>query len=826
MARPPALKILQSTPTDPSEAGPDNRLCQKCGLFPTEGLTLSQNTDDIEIMFVGNTKEEDRVFLRKTCDKIGVTRLVFRNYILCPVDGVMPVHLHCCRAFLLGEIATTKPRVVVALGDMGLAALRGNASSRVTHTLGREIFIPEIPEQVIFTTYHTEAIRDSTRESRALPKNFQIVRDIKKTQVDVVKKPEMVDKVVTGSPSVFGFDTEFDEEGTYTLALADQTRMVVVDKEQEQNLSIIPDDATLAAHYIQVDLDQLVREQIPCEEWLQGKRIQDTFVLAHFQNENLPQQYHYGVEDVLTRLYRAPDWKKETEVLDPAKPLSWGIEKRVKRCGYDAWASYKIWEHPAVQKLLSESQFVMKCQHRMIPTYHRIKYTGVYVDKTVFDQMHDTTLLTETQYRKSLEPYIREEFAWPEFDLSNNGHIRTLLYGKMKMPLLKKSQSGLPSVDADALENMIAEPMIQDLLTWRKANKLMTTWYGKEAKSNSKPLYERVYWGEGDVGYLPVNLGVGATATGRRQSHAPNMQNWAKESRPIVCSRFGKEGRLIWSDYEKLEVYLLADEIKDEKLKQYFREKGGYLGLARDLMGTSVEKGDDNYRAVKAVALAANYNAKPMSIAGQLYYKANVRFSDDFPQLKWKSVHYYKSQELLETYFHMFPKIKQWFTTVEHELLANQGVRNRFGHFRHLPCPSGVNTPGYKHLLNQAINFKIQSVAGLVTGISAVLIEQALLKYTTITYTEYHHMLLMNYQQLIKGEPVIWKQIPYLCNEVHDELMVDAPQKDVPHVKQLVQHHMTKTVKTLLQTADPTFDAYLGVEQEVGQHWCQPKEDK
>ena len=832
MPRPVALKVLQSTPTDPGCAGPENRLCVKCGLWDEE-TKASSTVSAPSICFIGDTNETNEKYLLAVCTKLGYKpeEIVFRPLVLCDHSlGVSPDNLKLCRAFLLGELSALQPAVVVALGDLGLAAILGNSSVSVKKLFGREVEIPGLPDQLAYCTYHPQEIRDMRRGSRSIQKNFQIVRDLKRLRMEKLTVPDKEPYLnhIVNHNGPWGFDTEFDQDGVYTISCAGEGSFEVTDIEDDHGLQldIMKGKEALTAHYIQVDLDATVRLGCSRESWLRGEDIYDTFVLEHIREPNLPQKDHYGVEDVLTRLYRAPNWKAETEVLDKAKPLTWGHERRIKRCGYDAWASLTILKHPGIMEVLERSSFLVEWQHRMIPTYHRIKYAGLMVSKSQFDAKHDPTQAKAEQLAGSLEPYIRETYQWPEFSLTNNGHIRSLLYKRLDMPVIKKSLSGLPSVDVDALNDMIADPLVVDLLEWRKANTLMKTWYGKEAKKNSIPLFERINWGTNGRGYLPVNLGVGVTSTLRRQSNAPNMQNWSKDTRPIVCSRFGEEGRLIWSDYEKLEVFLLADETQDTKLREYFTTRGGYLGLARDLMGTEVAKGDDNYRAVKAVALGSNYNAKPMTIAGQLYYKAGVRYSDDFPQEKWKSEHYDQSKRLLEQYFRMFPKIKRLFSTTESELLEQQGIWNRFGHFRPYPCPRGRETPGFNHLLNQAINFKIQSVAGLVTGIAAVLIEEQLVNlYWGGSYTMYHGYLYEMHHALTKGETIEWKRYPYLCNEVHDELMVDSPVELVEQVQSIKKNCMEVAVKGILQSYDPKFDAHLGVEQEVGLYWSQKEEE-
>jgi len=703
--------------------------------------------------------------------------------------------------------------------------LTGNCSHRIPPHLGREIDIPELPGQLAYCTFHPK-----DQQAKKYPfineiqKGKRIVSDIVKLKTPALEKPREQSGVYR---DVVGFDTEFDNDDVYTLAIAKEDRYVTRDSEKLGRQVLINDKwdnrimpglmegkfSSICAHYIQVDLDALVRLGVSRENWLQGINIYDTFVLAKMENPNLLKKYFYGVEDVLTRLYRAPNWKHETEVLDPAKPLSWGLEKRKKRCGYDAWASLKIFDHPKIQQVVNRSSFVTYWIHRMIPTYHRMKYTGVMIDRTVFDEQYEHANNEEQTYKQGIEPQIRESFHWPDFELSNDNHLRDLLYKKYKYPVLKKTKSGLPSVDADALEQYISNPLVKNILEWRSRNKLMTTWYGKEAKSNSIPLYHRVTWGE-EIGHLPVNIGVGQTSTLRRQSEGPNIQNWAKETRKIITTRFQDKGSLVWCDFEKGEPFILADELKSEKLREYFQERGGYLGIAKDLLRTNAQKGDSNYVAVKATVLAANYYAKPYTLANQLFYKAGIRYSDDWPTKQYKSYHYERCQQLIESYYRMFPEIYEFFMATRKELIANQGVMTRFGYFRSLPCPKGDQTPGFNHLLNTAINVKIQSSLAFVVGIAAVLIEELFVDLDWDYKWQDYHSYLYHHK---KTEP--WKEVPYLCAEVHDELVSDCPLSMVSQVKEVKEYVMTKKVKEVIQKDFPDFDPYLNVEMGEGRYW-------
>ena len=258
--RPVALKMLQQTPTDPAEAGNDNRLCQKCGLWvepeQVESLSLTPTCDIISVMkwmgylgskppaivFLGEFNQQDREYLLSITRKKGLKdeSIVFRGETICPTSVEdrhhrdYPTQLRCCRAFLLGWLGHTRPDVVMAMGDSGLAALTGNASMRVTHQFGREITIPEIPEQVAFATYHPSETRRWQKAARSIQNNFQLVRDVQRTQEEMLKKPSYwkdFDDLNTFGEC--GFDSEFDDNQVWTVSLAVPEGYVVKDSEEK-----------------------------------------------------------------------------------------------------------------------------------------------------------------------------------------------------------------------------------------------------------------------------------------------------------------------------------------------------------------------------------------------------------------------------------------------------------------------------------------------------------------------------------------------------------------------------------------------------------------
>jgi DNA polymerase I-like protein with 3'-5' exonuclease and polymerase domains len=178
-----------------------------------------------------------------------------------------------------------------------------------------------------------------------------------------------------------------------------------------------------------------------------------------------------------------------------------------------------------------------------------------------------------------------------------------------------------------------------------------------------------------------------------------------------------------------------------------------------------------------------------------------VRFATDY------EVHTDRTDELRNAYLDMFPGLRPYFSRQRAFLLKHGYVVNRIGQVRHLPLSDGKDTPGFGRMVNQAINFPIQSLASAVTGSGLIDSEEALVaEYFKGDLVEYHARLLAK----------DWPEMPIVINEVHDSLLHDVPEKHELRAKAIVKECMesTKSLRGLLPGLPP-----LRVETKLGPHW-------
>ena len=108
-----------------------------------------------------------------------------------------------------------------------------------------------------------------------------------------------------------------------------------------------------------------------------------------------------------------------------------------------------------------------------------------------------------------------QELAGQPFNLGSPKQLAELLFGKMGMPVVKKTASGAPSTDEEVLEKLAEDhPLARTILDWRGLSKLKSTYTDKLPLMVS-PRTGRVH----------TTYGQAVAVTGRLSSTDPNLQN-------------------------------------------------------------------------------------------------------------------------------------------------------------------------------------------------------------------------------------------------------------------------------------------------------------
>jgi len=802
---PKRLKDLCLLPEDARTAGPERELCVSCNrakgcpspyvreapagwnarLLLLFGQRPSQEALDYVVSIAKHHGYEDR-------------DIWFFDAVACGGRKPTTNQLRACRPFLVHFINRHKPRHILAFGDVALRYVTDNSAIKnITAHRGVPFMTPgcEHVRSIVYGTYDPESIIDG-----AFFNGARIEEDVRRTLEGTRGLPRLSEPTRGLSiSSKVGVDTEFMPDGrVITIAASNTVNAAVADvssrAESKRILGTIDGSSVFIGHQVSVDLDsvlRLVREfslkSRKLETWLQGKNILDTLALARMVDENRPKG-GYKLEVLLRSNHRVDGWKDDNESRDLSNPELWDKDYRLARCRLDAWATACLGE-----ELSPIAAGPVEFTHRIIQTLRRIFHAGAYVDLDYAKGLTSGFYKEASKAKHKLLAHASQA-GMTEFEPTNDNHIRELLFDRMGITSTEKTKTGQRSVNKTFLKTYQHEDVVKTLLEFNTHDKRHSTYGAGLAEkflATSDPRR----------GLLRIRINPLGARTGRRASDKPNTQNWPKDVRKIIVSRF-PGGCISDNDYSKLEVVLFAWTAKEWKLLEFFLDEGnGYIKVGRELFGKEVKEDTDDYRTVKSIVLGIQYGMGAYKLAYQLWNNVGVKFSSDWEE------HVEQAARLRQRYLDKFPGIPRYIWNQKRALLRDQAVRSLTGRVRHLPCPFAEETPGFGHLLNQAINFPIQSLASDVTGSAMVDVEAALLEKYKLTYEEYHWRLM---------EGTV-PDMPLLINEVHDDLVYDMPPKGLTDNLEMINEIMAD-VPTLRELV-PEFDVPLRTGQKAGSRW-------
>jgi DNA polymerase-1 len=290
-----------------------------------------------------------------------------------------------------------------------------------------------------------------------------------------------------------------------------------------------------------------------------------------------------------------------------------------------------------------------------------------------------------------------------------------------------------PSTDVKTLERYVHLPEIQAILEFRAVSKLLGTYI--EAFL-ALPTLPRVH---ARFNQVAVNDREGTTGirTGRLSSSDPNLQNIPTRTaageriRDAFVARPGHE--LICADYSQIEYRLLAHFSGEKKLIDAFLAGADVHEETGKALGVDRKLG-------KTLNFAAIYGAQPKRIG------MTAKIPEE------------QAAAFLERYWNNLPGVRNWISYVKVKAQAQKGVKTMFGKF--IPLPGLASSDKFErlHAERAAVNYIIQ-------GSAAEIMKLALLRLTA--------------QGIM---PVM---------TVHDEFVLEVPQKDVERMKQVVVHSMS-----------------------------------
>jgi len=353
------------------------------------------------------------------------------------------------------------------------------------------------------------------------------------------------------------------------------------------------------------------------------------------------------------------------------------------------------------------------------------------------------------------------ELAGGPFNLGSPKQIGEIFFGKLQLPIIKKTATGAPSTDEEVLQKLAEDyPLPKILLEHRGLSKLKSTYTDKLPKMvNPK------------TGRVHTNYAQAVAITGRLASNDPNLQNIpvrTGEGRRIREAFVAPPGSTIVSaDYSQIELRIMAHISEDEAMLRAFAAgEDIHRATAAEIFGVPPEEvQSEQRRYAKVINFGLIYGMSAFGLAQNLGIERGA------------------AGNYIERYFQRFAGVKRYMD--ETRLLAKERgyVETVFGRRLWLPEINSPNGPRRAGAERAAINAPMQ-------GTAADLIKLAMIAV----------------QDWIERDGLATRMVM----QVHDELVLEVPEGEL----ELVKRKLPELMGGVAQLKVP-----LVAETGIGSNW-------
>jgi DNA polymerase-1 len=296
------------------------------------------------------------------------------------------------------------------------------------------------------------------------------------------------------------------------------------------------------------------------------------------------------------------------------------------------------------------------------------------------------------------------ELAGQPFNLASPKQIGEIFFGKLGLPVVKKTATGAPSTDEEVLEKLAEDyPLPAKILEHRSLSKLKGT-YTDKLGAMADPHTGRVH----------THYAQAVAVTGRLSSNDPNLQNIpirTPEGRRVREAFVPPPGWLIASaDYSQIELRIMAHISEDPALLAAFSQGlDVHKATAAEVFGVSLEQvSSEQRRYAKVINFGLIYGMSSFGLAKNLGIETKA------------------AAAYIDRYFQRYPGVKRYMD--ETRLMAkSQGyVQTVFGRRLYLPEINSPNGPRRAGAERAAINAPMQGTAADLIKMSMVQVLQAI----------------------------------------------------------------------------------------------------
>ena len=394
----------------------------------------------------------------------------------------------------------------------------------------------------------------------------------------------------------------------------------------------------------------------------------------------------------------------------------------------------------------------------LAPLLYRMERAGLKVDPKVLADL--SNYIGQELHKLTVQIY---QLAGREFNIGSPKQVGEVL-SDLNIDIGRKTSTGRVSTSKAVLEELAQQFELPRLIIdYRELDKLKSVY--------TDALPQQI----ATDGRIHCQLNQTVAATGRLSSSDPNLQNIPIRSemgRRIRRAFVAEKGnKIISADYSQLELRLLAHITQDPVMLEAF-QKGEdiHARTARLVFGAKTdEELKEARRFAKIVNFAIAYAIEPWGLSQRV------------------GISRQEAKKVIEDYYNTYKGVRRYMEEVPIRAREHGYVRSIYGRIRPLPGIQDRNANIRKAAEREAINMPIQGTASDIVKIAMLKVDE-----------EFRRAGLES----------------RLLMQVHDELLVEVPEKELKKVSEILKHEMETAV---------SLDVPLVADVGVGDNWMDAK---
>ena len=394
----------------------------------------------------------------------------------------------------------------------------------------------------------------------------------------------------------------------------------------------------------------------------------------------------------------------------------------------------------------------------LTPVIHRIELAGMKVNVEALKGFSDFVSTELEGLREKIYA-----IAGHEFNIGSPKQVGEVLQ-ELNIAGGKKTATGQISTSKDILTELAENYEIaQFIIDYRELDKLKATYADALPKMIDTD------------GRIHGNLNQTVAVTGRLSSTEPNLQNipirteLGQQIRRAFIPEPGN--KLISADYSQLELRLLAQITRDERMLDAFQNGEDIHAQTAELVFGA--KTPAELKIARRNAKITNFAIAYAVEAYGLSQRVGISRSE--------------AKQVIETYYETYKGVKKFMEETP-EIAKTQGyVTSILGRRRYFPSINDRNHNVRHRAEREAINMPIQGFAADIVKIAMLRVDEALRR------------------ENLKTQMIM---------QVHDELLFESPASEVEQATEIIRREMEAAVK---------LDVPLLVEIGAGENWMNAK---